>query len=140
MNVSDLPDDSDLLFVYGTLRQSGHDALHPKAQFLQGQSTYIGKGLVRGKLYRIDYYPALALDDKEDHVIGDIVRMHDPDSVFPELDAFEEYGPDFAKPWEFRRVILPVETDGVSLAAWAYAYNWPVVGLPLIKSGDWLKG
>lgn len=97
---------TDLLFVYGTLRRGCGSV---EAQRLHAQATWLGQGRVRGRLYRVDWYPALvACRSGGDEVTGDIYRLNDPDAAFVWLDHYEECGPGFAAPQEYQRVIAQV--------------------------------
>jgi gamma-glutamylcyclotransferase (GGCT)/AIG2-like uncharacterized protein YtfP len=63
---------TDLLFVYGTLRRGCGSV---EAQRLHAQATWLGQGRVRGRLYRVDWYPALvACRSGGDEVTGDAMR------------------------------------------------------------------
>lgn len=130
---------SDLLFVYGTLRRTEGEDQHPKSQFLHANTTYLDTGKVQGTLYRMETYPALTLGNTTRWVTGDVVKMDDPDAIFAQTDAFEEYGQGYTEPWEYHRILVPVHMDNGVFDAWAYVYNWPTAGLPRISSGDWLK-
>ncbi len=130
--------DTDLLFVYGTLRRGcGGD----EARALHGVAEWLGQGRTSGRLYRVSWYPALVLDAAgEEWVAGDLFRLHDPAAALAWLDRYEECGPEFPEPQEYRRVIAEVEGPGGSgsVRAWVYVYARAVAGLPLIESGDWL--
>jgi gamma-glutamylcyclotransferase (GGCT)/AIG2-like uncharacterized protein YtfP len=127
---------SDLLFVYGTLR-TGCD--NEQARALHARSRHMGSATLLGRLYRVDWYPVLVPDMAAGPVVGDVFHMHDPVETLAWLDAYEECAPPFPEPWEYRRIVLPVKADnGRDLDAWAYVYNRPVEGLPLIPDGDFL--
>lgn len=129
---------TDLLFVYGTLRRGCGSV---EAQRLHAQATWLGQGRVRGRLYRVDWYPALvACRSGADEVTGDIYRLNDADAAFVWLDRYEECGPGFAAPQEYQRVIAQVESGSRAAQerAWVYLYRRSVAGLPRIASGDWL--
>lgn len=130
--------ETDLLFVYGTLRRGCDGA---EARRLHGEAAWLGQGRLRGRLYAQDWYPALVMDaEEEGWVIGDLFRMADPALTLSWLDRYEECGPGFPEPQEYRRVIAEGEGLGGAdiMRAWAYVYNRAVEGLPWIKSGDWI--
>lgn len=103
-------------------------------------ATWLGAAQVRGRLYRIDWYPALVADaGAESWVEGDLYRMQEPVTLLPLLDAYEEVGPEFPMPQEYRRVALPVRTAAGDVTAWGYVYVLPSRDLPLIASGDFLS-
>ncbi|MDQ4419233.1 gamma-glutamylcyclotransferase [Sphingobium sp. DEHP117] len=129
--------DSELLFVYGTLRR-GCD--NQQAHRLHSESSWLGTGLARGRLYRVDWYPALVADQEAGWVAGDILRMADPDATLAWLDAYEECGPAFPQPQEYRREPIDIVFAGAQVRAWAYLYNRPLDGLKPVPDGDWLSG
>ncbi|MEZ5655610.1 MAG: gamma-glutamylcyclotransferase family protein [Sphingobium sp.] len=123
------------MFVYGTLRRG---CLNDRARSLHASADWLGAARVRGRLYRVGWYPALLLDDRADYVIGDLFRLHDPSAMLAVLDDYEGVGCDFPEPWEYRREQIMVETSSDRIAAWAYIFNLPVDGLPMIAGGDFL--
>ena len=131
--------DPDLLFVYGTLRRGCDGA---EARILHAQAEWLGKARLLGRLYRVDWYPALVMDaEATSWVIGDLFRMTDPDMTLVWLDRYEECGPSFPEPQEYRRMIMEVEgVDGSgAVRAWVYVYVRDREGLPWIEGGDWLN-
>ena len=75
------------LFVYGTLKQYG-----PFRRFLkEGSIVAIGRGKIRARRVRFRY-PAV-VEDKKNHVTGEIFEMRDPAKVLPVLDRYEEFDP-----------------------------------------------
>ena len=118
----------DLLFVYGSLLSSSS---HPMARQLAADATVLGQGRIRGDRYRIDWYTGLVPSELAATVVtGEVYRLHSPDTLLPELDAYEE-----AEAWrgtdaEFRRELLPVElVSECNLRCWVYSYNRSVAGL-----------
>lgn len=127
--------DTDLLFVYGTLRRG---CMNGCAQALYAASNWLGPAWVRGRLYCVDWYPALLIDDQAGHVAGDLFRLHDPVAALAELDKYEETGIGFPEPWEYQRKQILVEHLGGPTTAWAYIFNRPATGLIQIAGGDFL--
>ncbi|HTQ98746.1 MAG TPA: gamma-glutamylcyclotransferase family protein [Candidatus Acidoferrum sp.] len=123
---------SDLLFVYGSLCSGSG---HPMAARLAAAAKLIGAGRFQGCLYRIDWYPgAVASDHADDGIDGEVYRMDAPELTLPLLDAYEETGPGFAEPAEFRRELQPVRLEtGETLQCWLYLYNRPLDGKPQIR-------
>ena len=74
------------VFVYGTLRRGGSN------EFRMEDADYLAPASVRGRLYRVAWYPALILDSSAQPVIGDLWSI--PESLLEPLDAYEgdEYG------------------------------------------------
>ena len=128
---------SDHLFVYGTLMR-GFD--HPMAQLLSRSADFIGEARCRGRLYRVQHYPALVLsDDPADVVFGELYRLRAPAELLREFDMYEACGEGFAAPTEYVRQLLSVTLKGGATEAWTYLYNWPVAHLPRIASGRFLE-
>lgn len=116
------------VFVYGTLRRgaSNHRRL--------AGAAWVGDGTVRGRLYRIDWYPGLVLDDAAGEVRGEV---HEVDAAtLAALDAYEGS--------EYRRVRVAVVGGvasggpGTVLEAWAWEWIGPIDEARRIRSGDWL--
>ncbi len=130
---------SDLLFVYGTLRRDCPTGAHQK--YLAG-AEFIANAQVHGKLYRVSYYPALVLEENAQdsfRVRGEVYKLATPE-LLRVLDAYEEC--DYpAQPYqEYQRKRNEVITNaGEKLHVWIYAYQHPITGLPLIESGDFLN-
>jgi len=79
-------------------------------------------------------------------VFGDLALLRseaaDVDEVLGILDAYEESGEPFQKPWEYRRELVPVRQvdSGKWVHAWAYLYNWPLPSHTVkVLSGDYVK-
>ena len=118
----------DRLFVYGTLRVGSNNE---NAARLARQSRHIGRGSVRGRLYRVAHYPGLALPLSDTELVtGDVFDGVTAD-LLRELDEYEGDG--------YRRDLAEVsmEAGGGSLAAYLYRYVLPTDGLEWIPSGDW---
>ncbi len=130
-----------LLFVYGTLRRGCDNDM---ARHLAYESRLLGPAQMRGHLYRIENpdspaYPSLTPDEDGAFVTGDLLALPDPEITLGWLDIYEEAGPAFPAPQEYRREMLPVKTSSATYEAWMYIYNWPVTGRRRINSGDWLR-
>lgn len=126
----------DYLFVYGTLRK--HTARH---DLLQRFCEYIDNGTLSGYLYQIGHYPGVILsDDPCQRVIGEVYRIKNQQSLFAELDDYEECSSSFPEPHEYIRQLQTITLDsGYHVKAWVYLYNQSITGLKLIPSGDFLN-
>lgn len=124
-----------LLFVYGTLRRGSASAEAPR---LHAECAWLGTARAGGRLYRVGWYPALVIAADRDWVTGDVLRMADPPATLAWLDAYEECGPGFSEPQEYRRDLIEIVLAGEQVRAWAYLYNRPVDGLEAMSNGDWL--
>lgn len=112
-----------LVFVYGTLRRGGSN--HHR---MEG-GNWLGPATVAGRLYRVDWYPALVLDAAAGPVAGDLFEI--PEGQLPQLDDYEGS--------EYRRVKAQVLTaEGESVEAWAWEWQEDAHGLQLIAGGNWL--
>ena len=126
---------TDLLFVYGTLRRGSS---HANAARLAAESEWRGTTTLVGTLYRVSWHPALVLDGG-DSITGDLLRLTDPAVSLPWLDAFESCGLDDPPPHDYRREIAEVMTAGGAVEAMVYVWNLPLDGLERIAGGDWLE-
>ena len=120
---------SSLLFVYGTLRRG---CANPHAQLLERSAQFVGPARVRGKLYRVEWYPGMTLDsDGKDLVVGDLFRVDDP-AAMEELDRYEGSN-------EYQRVTTAALLDiGNEVECWVYEYLGSVTEAARIASGDWM--
>ena len=128
---------SQFLFVYGTLRQN---AKHPMHQQLAMYARFVAMARLQACLYQVSYYPgAVPSSDAANQVVGELYQLVQPEQLLPLLDNYEECGPGFAEPQEYRREPQQVMLEnGISVSAWVYIYNRNIVELRLIKSGDFL--
>lgn len=124
--------DSALLFVYGTLRPN---ARNEYAAYLRRQSTFVGRGQLPGRLYRIDWFPGAVYDSAAPTVvIGDILQLDQPTELLAHVDEYEDVTPDGTG--IFVRRLVPVQTANGALTVWTYLYNQPTDNLPIIPNGD----
>ena len=126
----------DHLFVYGTLRRSADGLTHR----LLGAAEFIGTGRYQGILYDLGNYPgAVASDDPDDIVYGEVYRLRDPASILAGLDEYEGCGETVSTPPEYERAVARIllASDAV-IHAYLYLYRRPCGGLRRIVSGDYL--
>jgi gamma-glutamylcyclotransferase (GGCT)/AIG2-like uncharacterized protein YtfP len=128
--------ETDLLFVYGTLRQG---AGHPSHHLLEKGAKLIGRVRISGHLYEVKGYPgAVWSDTGNGQVVGELYQLLEADSLLATLDDYEEAGMNYPEPREYRCCRITVEReDKTKVIAWCYLYNRPTTGLRLIASGDW---
>jgi gamma-glutamylcyclotransferase (GGCT)/AIG2-like uncharacterized protein YtfP len=126
---------SDILFVYGTLMKSVDHAMH---QVLVQEAEFLGPATSRGRLYRVDWYPAMvASTDPEDRVRGEAYGLHHPDGTLPLLDHYEGIGPENLEDPEYERVLYPIDIEGLgTVEAWVYLYLHSTASLVPIPSGS----
>lgn len=125
------------VFVYGTLRPGAHG--NPVAARLRREAAHLGPARVRGRLYRVHWYPGLVPDpDASCWVTGDLFALPPRGDLLAALDAFERYRPAQPRRGDFRRALHEVDTASGPVRAWVYAYHGPVQAGTLIGSGDFL--
>lgn len=127
------PTELSLVAVYGTLKK-GECNNH----YLRG-SEYVGTGRVRGQLYQVSFYPALAASD-DHHSSVEVYRVDGP--TLAALDGLEELRPGdpnseyvrwFVPVYDFEPVDGSREVSG----AWVYLYNRPTDSLVPVEGEDW---
>jgi gamma-glutamylcyclotransferase (GGCT)/AIG2-like uncharacterized protein YtfP len=121
-----------LVFLYGTLRRGGSN------HFRMAGAEFISAGTITGRMYRIDWYPGLVLDDSGDEIFGEVY------SVQPELlvalDIFEGLSTGEIQGSEYRRVQTTVmQQNSETLTAWVWEWLGSVNDEQRISAGDWLK-
>jgi gamma-glutamylcyclotransferase (GGCT)/AIG2-like uncharacterized protein YtfP len=118
------------VFVYGTLRSGASNA------WRMAGGKLLGNGSVRGRLYRVSWYPALVLDETAGSVCGEVhevtPEMLEALDLFEGISATDHSG-------EYRRVPAKVTTaDGETISAWVWEWVADVTALEAIAHGDWL--
>ena len=121
------------LFVYGTLKQ-GLSNYHLIAAFVR---TAI-PATIRGRLYDVGPFPALAVDDEVVH--GEVLTV-EPIALphlLAILDDLEGYYPDDPTGSMYvRRIVTAATGDGGAVEAHAYFYNRDPAGLRHLPGGLW---
>jgi gamma-glutamylcyclotransferase (GGCT)/AIG2-like uncharacterized protein YtfP len=123
------------LFVYGSLRPRFQ---HPMGLWLASRSQFCGAARYQGALYLIDWYPAaLPSDHPDDQIEGDLLWIPDPQTVWPELDRFEDCRPDTPLEGEYQRKWIEVTlmADQRRERCQTYLYNRSVNPLQRIPDG-----
>ena len=127
---------NDYIFVYGTLRRDCTTGAH---QTYLANAEFICNAKVRGRLYRVSYYPALVLDDSADWVLGEVYLLPSA-NLLQLLDIYEECTYPSQPEQEYQRKKVDVVTQaGKLISAWIYSYQHPIAGLEEIASGDFLN-
>ncbi|HEX7260527.1 MAG TPA: gamma-glutamylcyclotransferase family protein, partial [Luteolibacter sp.] len=99
-----------LVFVYGTLRRGGSN------HFRLAGAEFITAGTITGRMYRIDWYPGLVLDNAGDEIHGEVYSV-DPEQLAA-LDLFEGLSAGEITGCEYRRVqTTVVRQDSETLTA-----------------------
>lgn len=133
------------VFVYGTLRRHCPSGAHNR---YLANAHFIGSGRVKGRLYRVSYYPGLRLEtaqekfteSTENHwVIGEVYALANEQALV-QLDDYEECTPPYSREQEYQRATVSVQLDnGDWINALTYVYQQPTEQLEIIPSGDFLK-
>jgi len=120
----------ELVFVYGTLRRGGTN------HFRISGADLVAEGTVKGRIYRISWYPGLVLGD-EGQVKGEVYSVDAAQLL--ELDAFEGLSAGEVEGSEYRRVKAVVfRPDGKTIPAWVWEWIGPFDVKDLLAQGDWI--
>jgi gamma-glutamylcyclotransferase (GGCT)/AIG2-like uncharacterized protein YtfP len=124
-----MPNETELLFVYGTLRPTlatgGHAALVHDLEV-------VGTATVSGVLVDLGDYPGLSAGAGLVH--GDLLRITDPARLLA-LDDYEDCSP--PDPLFRRERTIARLADGATVEAWVYRYARPPAGAQVIVGGDY---
>ena len=129
--------DSDLVFVYGTLRKDVRgQALSPLCR----DWILKGYGSVSGDLYDFGAYPgAVPAASPGARISGEVYELPDAVAELPLVDEYEGCSESDGLPHEFERALIDVDLDGGGVArAWIYWYKPEPLGR-LLESGDYLQ-
>lgn len=127
---------NDLLFIYGTLLDEDNEY----AVYLKKNSKPYLYGKVKGKLFDLGEYPGAILSDEgNQYIYGNILKINDPEKVFPLIDNYEGFGQHQPQPNEFIRITTLIETETGLADCWIYLYNLSVEGLTRIEDGWYIK-
>ena|SRR6187431_2716493 len=127
---------TDYIFVYGTLRSGCSTGAHHT--YLAG-ATFIAPAKIKGKLFKVSYYPALIIDEVADWVVGEVYQLASAEQLTV-LDTYEECTYPAQPEQEYQRRKVTVLTDaGEYLSVWVYAYQHASAHLEFIASGDFLN-
>lgn len=119
----------ELVFVYGTLRRGGSN------HFRMAGADLLTEGWVRGRLFRISWYPGLVLGG-ENEVRGEVYSV-DAGQLLA-LDEFEGLSAGEIEGSEYRRVKAEVrQPGGEAISAWVWEWIGVVDEAPVVAEGDW---
>ena len=115
------------LFVYGTLLNASKK---PIGQYLRQHSELIGVGCFPGRLYDLGAYPGAVYDQYADGFVhGELYTFSESDAAGL-LNVLDEYEGD-----EYRRVVVPVQTENGFVDCWTYLFTQLTDAWPIIASG-----
>lgn len=122
---------AEAVFVYGTLRRGGSN------HFRMERAEFEGTGRIAGKIFRIDWYPALVCGG-EGTVKGELYRVCT--DHLRELDVFEGIVEGEGEAREYRRVAVEVTLDsGQKESAWVWEWIGRLDGAEPLDGEDWLR-
>ncbi len=123
---------SELVFIYGTLRRGGSN------DFRMAGAEFITSGTITGRMYRIDWYPGLVLDEAGGEIHGEVYAVGL--ELLSALDVFEGLSAGEMEGIEYRRVQTPViQKNSCMLTAWVWEWLGGTEESQRISDGDWLK-
>ncbi len=127
---------SSLLFVYGSLMSGGE-----RGNFLNRDHKvcFLGPATAQGTLYDFGGFVGLTEETTGAPVHGELYEVIDEETFFATLDIIEGFSPAHPQRSLYVRKHITVQTATEIVQAWAYLYNQPVNGFPIIASGDYLQ-
>jgi len=128
--------ETDFLFVYGSLRSGFH---HPAYAYLAKYFHLIGAGTVQGSLYDMGDYPVAIPAGSEKFITGELYAINNTeefDYAISQLDDYEGLNVEAGEAALYRRNTATITCNGQPYTAWVYWYNGNVSGLTEIASGD----
>ncbi|MCZ4296536.1 gamma-glutamylcyclotransferase family protein [Henriciella marina] len=127
----------DHFVFYGLLKQGMPGG--PKGVDLERHGEFLGPCRFKGAMFDMGSYPGVLR--KEGICHGMLYRLDHP-RIARKLDAFEGVRTDAPMKALYRREKVSILDDfGRPCAkAWAYVYNRPVAGRPMVRSGFWSAG
>ena len=129
-----MPEPSDrYVFVYGTLRRGGRNDIN----LLSPPPQFVGPGEVKGVLYRLGWYPGLAVGGPQPvPVVGEVYRI--TPQLEEVLDRIEAVTPH--EDSEYFKRIVPIQVQGRPVECLLYEINpIKVKDKPPLPHGDWLN-
>jgi gamma-glutamylcyclotransferase (GGCT)/AIG2-like uncharacterized protein YtfP len=121
----------ELVFVYGTLRSGGTH------HWRMDGTVFIRRGVIRGRMYRFDWYPGIVADETAGEITGEVYAVGP--AQLAALDHFEGLPAGKTEGREYRRVRVNVSGDGEPISAWIWEWIGPVDESQRIPDGDWLS-
>jgi gamma-glutamylcyclotransferase (GGCT)/AIG2-like uncharacterized protein YtfP len=117
------------LFVYGTLKSAFRNRY---ARRLRREALMAGPATMRGRLYRICWYPGMRPPvDSEDLVSGEIFRLRQPGRLLAALDEYE------GRHLYTRELHAATLANGRRLRCWVYMYRVALTESRRMPSGEW---
>ena len=125
--------DSNVIFVYGTLRSEFANAF---ARRLRDEADLLGRANVQGSIFLVAAYPGYQREP-DGIVRGELWRLRDPGKTLAALDDYE--GPEYSRVLVDVTPITAMRAEPPSpRCAWIYRYDREVHADSRIASGDFL--
>jgi gamma-glutamylcyclotransferase (GGCT)/AIG2-like uncharacterized protein YtfP len=122
------------VFVYGTLKMSGHFARQFDKYRLHSEPAK-----VKGQIWDLGSYPGMTPHEVF-HVSGQLHTYSDPVLVMDKMDMIEGVYNNTAKDLFYRERVLVTSLDGKREdEAWAYFFNGNVYNRTEITTGIWIN-
>jgi gamma-glutamylcyclotransferase (GGCT)/AIG2-like uncharacterized protein YtfP len=134
--------ESDLLFVYGTLLRSDTGPMGTlQREQLARETRLRGAARTEGRLYHLGRYPGMVVPGAAGETVhGEVLELISPERTLSWLDAYEGIIPGSLTPHEYERVRVAVGLeDGTRLQPWAYVYRGPLQSARHLPGGRWLE-
>ena len=128
-----------LLFVYGSLLTALD---HPMGRRLRAEAALLGPATVRGRLYRVSWYPGFVPGGRDDDVVhGEVYRMADPTASLAWLDEYEGIARGALSAGladEYVREEIDARLPGgAQVRAWVYVYRRALPESSRVTDGLW---
>lgn len=126
------------IFVYGSLQKVFEDK-NEYTKLFHSMTSYVQKGVVKGSLYMVDWYPGLLLNGNT-AVHGELYLINHPDLLFL-MDEYENAIEESLiqtvdeNSYDYLRKEICIN----NISAWTYVYRRDVNQDKLIIDGDFIK-
>lgn len=126
------------IFVYGSLQKVFEDK-NEYTRLFHSMTSYVQKGLVKGTLYMVDWYPGLILEGNNS-IHGELYLINHPDLLFL-MDEYENAIEEKltatvdANSYDYLRKEVLIN----NIPAWVYEYRREIKQDKLIANGDFIK-
>ncbi|MFN8415593.1 MAG: gamma-glutamylcyclotransferase family protein [Cytophagaceae bacterium] len=126
------------IFVYGSLQKVFEDK-NEYTRLFHSMTSYVQKGIVKGTLYMVDWYPGLLLNGNTP-IHGELYLINHPDLLFL-MDEYENAIEENltstvdVNSYDYLRKEVLVN----NIPAWVYEYRRDVNQDKLIANGNFIK-
>ena len=131
------------IFVYGTLKKA-YKQLNAYTKAFHEGTKWIENTSIPGKLYRLDWYPALKLEGS-DPVYGEMYQITSP-TLLAKLDKYEHAITEQKYSQQVQQGSLSIDADYIrkeisinNISCWVYVYLKEVDETKRISSGTFIR-